>query len=61
MKRLIEALIVLAALAFLVGTTARFIIDGPLLGQEPVTYWRGAIGLLAFAVTLLLLQIRDKT
>ena len=60
MKNLINALLVLAVLAFLVGTLGRFATGGAILGQEPVVFWRGSIGLLAFAMTLILLQIRDK-
>lgn len=60
MKQLVNVLVVLAAVAFLVGAFARFIVDGPVLNHEPVVYWRGAVGLLAFAMTLLLIQIRDK-
>ena len=60
MNRLINALILLAALAFASGAVARFLGGGNLLGNEAVVYWRGSIGFLAFAVTLLLVQIRDK-
>ena len=60
MNKLINILIFLAALAFIVGSLARFLGGGYLLGNEAVVYWRGAVGLLAFAVTLLLIQIRDK-
>lgn len=60
MKALINALVVLAGLAFVVGTLGRFVTGGAIMGQEPVVFWRGAVGLLAFAVTLILLQIRDK-
>ena len=60
MHRLINALILLAALAFASGAVARFLSGGNLLGNEAVVYWRGSIGFLAFAVTLLLIQIRDK-
>jgi len=59
-NRFIEVLICLAALAFVVGTLGRFFLDGSLLGIEPVVYWRGAIGFLAFAMTFTLIQIRDK-
>ena len=59
MNRLINTLILLAALAFIVGTLARFLGGGNLLGNEAVVYWRGSIGFLAFAATLLLVQIRD--
>jgi len=60
MKMLVNILIILAAIAFLVGTAIRFLHGGHFLGQEPVVYWRGAIGFLAFASTLILMQIRDK-
>lgn len=60
MNRLINLLIFLAALAFIVGALARFLGGGNLLGNEAVVYWRGCIGFLAFAVTLLLVQIREK-
>ena len=60
MKMLVNTLIILAATAFIVGTAVRFLYGGHFLGQEPVVYWRGAIGFLAFACTLILVQIRDK-
>ncbi|MDE2929071.1 MAG: hypothetical protein OXT71_22015 [Acidobacteriota bacterium] len=60
MNQLISILIFLAVLAFIVGTLARFLGGGNLLGNEAVVYWRGSMGFLAFAVTLLLVQIRDK-
>lgn len=60
MRQLINVLIALAALAFVTGTVARFLVNGPWLGHEPVVYWRGSVGLLAFAMTLLLIQIRDR-
>jgi len=60
MKQLVNALVVLAAVAFVVGSAARLILGGALLGYEPVVYWRGAIGFLGFAITLILMQIRDK-
>jgi len=60
MKILVNVLIILAAIAFVVGSAARFLHGGTLLGYEPVVYWRGAIGFLAFAGTLTLTQIRDK-
>ena len=60
MNKLLNILIFLAALAFIVGTLARFLGGGHLLGNEAVVYWRGSIGFLTFAITLLLIQIRDK-
>lgn len=60
MREAVWALVILAALAFLGGIFSRFLGDGSLWGHPSVTYWRGAIGLLAFAVVLLLMQIRDR-
>ena len=60
MKQLANILLALAALAFLTGTLARFFSDGVLLGNEAVVYWRGAMGFLAFAMALILIQIRDS-
>jgi len=60
MKQVINILLVLAALAFLIGTLARFLSDGVLIGNEAVVYWRGAMGFLAFAIALLLIQLRDR-
>ena len=60
MKQLVNVLLILAVLAFLTGTLARFFAGGMLLGNEAVVYWRGAMGFLAFAVTLVLIQIRDR-
>jgi hypothetical protein len=48
MRTLCWALIVLAALAFSVGTAIAFSHTTFLL--EPVGYWRGAIGFLLFAI-----------
>jgi hypothetical protein len=59
MNLCVNVLIGLAVLAFLVGTLGRFIFGGQWLGNEPVVFWRGAMGFLAFAITLILLQIRD--
>ena len=60
MKTLVNVLIVLAAIAFAVGTGIRFLQGSHFLGQEPVVYWRGALGFLAFASTFILMQIRDQ-
>lgn len=59
MKLCINTLITLAALAFLAGTLGRFLFGGHWLGNEPVVFWRGSMGFLGFAITLILLQIRD--
>jgi len=51
MRKLIVVLMVLAALAFLVGAVAAFT-HGTVLDKPPVTYWRGAVGFLLFAIAL---------
>jgi hypothetical protein len=48
----IYVLVSLAAVCFVWGVVARFIRK-----QEGTLWWRGAIGLLAFAMTLTLLEI----
>jgi len=55
MRTLAIVLTVLAVVAFLVGTYAAFG-NVAVVGKPPVTYWRGAVGLLLFAVTVLLLD-----
>lgn len=60
MKQAVWGLVILAAVAFLIGSVCRFLPEGEFLGYRPVMYWRGAIGFLAFAITLLLTQIRDQ-
>ena len=55
MRNVAVALLVLAVLAFVVGTYSAF--SGSLvLATHPVTYWRGAIGFLLVATTLLLFE-----
>ncbi|MFH1177342.1 MAG: hypothetical protein V1750_08035 [Acidobacteriota bacterium] len=52
MRQLAVVLTVLAGVAFAVGTYAAF--TGTLVvGKQAVMYWRGAIGFLLFALTLL--------
>jgi hypothetical protein len=55
MYRLAVALTLLATLAFVVGTYAAFS-GGLVVGKQAVMYWRGSIGFLLFAITLLLLD-----
>jgi len=59
MRQLATVLLVLAAVAFLVGAYSAFS-GAHVVGRMPVTYWRGAIGMLLFAITLLLME-RRKT
>lgn len=56
MKNVCWTLILLAALAFIVGTYLAFMKTTYLL--EPYGYWRGAMGLLAFAIALRLMDDR---
>jgi hypothetical protein len=55
MRQLILVLVVLAALAFVVGAISAFS-GAVIVGKAPVTYWRGAVGFLLFAITLLLME-----
>lgn len=55
MRTVALVLVLLAALAFLVGTYSAFT-GAILVGKAPVTYWRGAVGFLLFAITLLKLE-----
>lgn len=57
MRQLATILLVLAAVAFVVGAYSAFsgvnVVD-----RMPVTYWRGSVGMLLFAITLLLMERR---
>ena len=52
MLTFIYVLVILAAACFVTGAVARFVRK-----HEGTLWWRGAIGLLAFATTLTLLEI----
>jgi hypothetical protein len=56
MKNVCWTLILLAALAFVFGTYLAFMKASYLL--EPYGYWRGAMGLLVFAIALRLMDDR---
>lgn len=58
MKNVCWALIGLAALAFLTGAVLTFSQRSFLLA--PQGYWRGAVGLLLFAVTLRLMEEKSR-
>lgn len=58
MKNVCWTLILLAALAFVMGTYLAFMKATFLL--EPVGYWRGALGMLAFAIALRLMDERPR-
>jgi hypothetical protein len=55
MKNLCWALIVLAALAFVVGAFLAFS-GGQAFLIRPEGYWRGAMGFLAFAIAIRLME-----
>jgi hypothetical protein len=54
MKNVCWTLILLSALAFVIGTYLAFARIGFLLG--PQGYWRGAVGMLMFAIALRLMD-----
>lgn len=58
MRWVINSLVILAILGLLIGLGIR-LLKGGFLG-EPVFYWRGAMALLALAITIILMQIRNK-
>ena len=61
MKGLVHILVILAAAAFVLGIILRLANVQYLFGTvEPLTIWRFTIGCLAIAMTLVLMQIRDK-
>ena len=57
MRSLCWLLIVLAAVAFVVGTAIAFSHTVFLL--EPVGYWRGAVGFLLFAIAIRMMDSRS--
>lgn len=56
MRNLCVGLICLAGLAFVVGTCLAFMNTQFLL--SPVGYWRGAVGLLLFAIALRMMDTK---
>jgi hypothetical protein len=56
MRSVCWLLIILAALAFSVGTAIAFTHQAFLL--EPVGFWRGAVGFLLFAIALRMMENR---
>jgi len=60
MRKLAVVLTVLAALSFFGGIwrvfLGRLVVGTSILGFRPETYWRGATGLLLFAIVLLMLE-----
>ncbi|HEX3702251.1 MAG TPA: hypothetical protein VHU82_02910 [Vicinamibacterales bacterium] len=58
MRNLGWLLIIVAAVAFGVGTATAFLHQEFLL--PPVGFWRGAVGFLLFAIALRLMDARDR-
>ena len=58
MRMLSNLLVILAALGLLIGLGIR-LVKGGFLG-DPVFFWRGSMALLTLAITMLLIQIRNK-
>jgi hypothetical protein len=59
MRKLVNVLLILAAVSFLAGILSNF--GGPLLLISAEGFWRGTTALLGFAAVLVLVQIRDKS
>lgn len=59
MRMLVNALVVVGALGFVVGAIEK--VAGFVLWFIPQTYWRGAMGCAAFAIALILMEIRDRS
>lgn len=58
MRKLPNLLVILAAVGLLLGLGIRVAKGG--IAADPVFFWRGAMALVAVAVALLLIQIRNK-
>ena len=58
MGRIIDVLILLAAITFTIGMGIGYGFFVQVFAAG--TFWRFSVGCLAFAITLILLQIRDK-
>jgi len=62
MKIVYHALIVVAGIAFILGVVIKIFMEGGTslpAWLAPITLWRGAIGSIAFALTFILLDVRD--
>jgi hypothetical protein len=56
MNQLIFALLVLAAVLYLVGGVSR-LLKFQLLGHDATVWWRGSMGLLGFSIALMIWTI----
>jgi len=60
MDIVILVLLILAAVLYLVSAASRFF-KFQIMGFEPTIWWRGSMGLLGFAIALMLWQILQLT
>jgi hypothetical protein len=64
MKQLPNILLILAAVALIIGLIVRIIQTAmglvPLAYGDPLFYWHGAMAFVAIAICIVLIQIRDK-
>lgn len=64
MKRLTNVLAILGALGLLIGLMVRLVqsAEGGIRPAwlDPVFFWRGSVALLLLAITVILIQIRNK-
>ncbi len=58
MRKLPEVLTVLAAAGLVIGLGIRLVKGG--FAGDPVFFWRGSMALLAVAIAVLLIQLRNK-
>lgn len=64
MKKLPNVLLIVAALALLVGLIVRLVQTASgyvrVAYGDPLFYWHGAMAFIAIAIAIVLIQIRDK-
>lgn len=56
MHQLALALLILAAVLYLLSGLSRFF-KFQIMGHDPTVWWRGSMGLLGFSIALMILQI----
>lgn len=60
MRRVPQVLVGLASAGILLGLGVRLVKGGTGFLGDPVFFWRGSMALLAVAIAVTLIQIRDK-
>lgn len=56
MHQLALALLILAAVLYLLSGLSRFF-KFQIMGHDPTVWWRGSMGLLGFSIALMILQV----